>query len=130
VDTQLEHKRKVVCVTSGGTIVALEKNMVRFLDNFSGGNRGAASVEIFLQQGYSVIMLRRKGSAAPFSRYMLFVPSSLLLLHCAVICHLNCSYRIHMIVLPVLPLHLCQTDMSKLRSRQTLWTSSFLMQSM
>lgn len=30
---------------SGGTIVPLERNTVRFVDNFSGGNRGAASAE-------------------------------------------------------------------------------------
>jgi phosphopantothenate---cysteine ligase (ATP) len=39
-----EHKR-VVVVTSGGTTVPLEVNTVRFIDNFSTGQRGAASVE-------------------------------------------------------------------------------------
>eukprot|EP00041_Stephanoeca_diplocostata_P007735 m.111754 g.111754 ORF g.111754 m.111754 type:complete len:90 (+) comp17010_c0_seq2:97-366(+) len=38
-------KRRIVVVTSGGTTVPLEKNTVRFLDNFSTGNRGAASAE-------------------------------------------------------------------------------------
>ena len=35
----------------GGTIVPLEKNTVRFIDNFSTGSRGAASAEYFLAQG-------------------------------------------------------------------------------
>lgn len=37
--------RNVVLVTSGGTTVPLEKKMVRFLDNFSAGTRGAISAE-------------------------------------------------------------------------------------
>lgn len=35
----------VVLVTSGGTTVPLEKQMVRFLHNFSAGTRGAISAE-------------------------------------------------------------------------------------
>lgn len=35
----------IVLVTSGGTAVPLEKQTVRFLDNFSTGNRGALSAE-------------------------------------------------------------------------------------
>uniref|UniRef100_A0A915PW98 DNA/pantothenate metabolism flavoprotein C-terminal domain-containing protein n=1 Tax=Setaria digitata TaxID=48799 RepID=A0A915PW98_9BILA len=38
--------RKIVLITSGGTRVPLEKNMVRFIDNFSMGTRGAASAEL------------------------------------------------------------------------------------
>ncbi|XP_019084593.1 PREDICTED: phosphopantothenate--cysteine ligase 2-like isoform X2 [Camelina sativa] len=34
-----------VCVTSGGTTVPLEQRCVRYIDNFSSGNRGAASTE-------------------------------------------------------------------------------------
>ncbi|KAI0642809.1 hypothetical protein C8Q79DRAFT_1013454 [Trametes meyenii] len=34
---QLQDGRKVVLVTSGGTTVPLELNVVRFLDNFSAG---------------------------------------------------------------------------------------------
>lgn len=41
--------RPVVCVTSGGTTVPLEKRCVRFIDNFSGGTRGALSTEAFLK---------------------------------------------------------------------------------
>jgi phosphopantothenate-cysteine ligase len=37
--------RCVAVVTSGGTTVPLERNTVRFLDNFSTGARGAASAE-------------------------------------------------------------------------------------
>ena len=37
--------KRVVLVTSGGTTVPLERQMVRFLDNFSAGTRGAISAE-------------------------------------------------------------------------------------
>jgi len=37
--------RPVALVTSGGTTVPLERQMVRFLDNFSAGTRGAISAE-------------------------------------------------------------------------------------
>lgn len=37
--------KEIVLVTSGGTAVPLEKRPVRFLDNFSTGNRGALSAE-------------------------------------------------------------------------------------
>ena len=33
------------CLQSGGTTVPVERNTVRFLDNFSSGQRGAASAE-------------------------------------------------------------------------------------
>jgi len=36
---------KIVCVTSGGTSVPLEKNTVRSIENFSTGKRGAISTE-------------------------------------------------------------------------------------
>ena len=42
-------QRPIVCVTSGGTCVPLERRCVRFIDNFSGGTRGALSTEQFLQ---------------------------------------------------------------------------------
>ena len=44
-----ELKRPMVCVTSGGTTVPLERRCVRFIDNFSGGTRGALSAERFLE---------------------------------------------------------------------------------
>ncbi|KAK9900823.1 DNA/pantothenate metabolism flavoprotein [Cystobasidium minutum MCA 4210] len=62
--------RRVVLVTSGGTTVPLEHNVVRFLDNFSAGTRGAASAEQFLRTGkYAVIFLHRQHSLQPFSRH-------------------------------------------------------------
>lgn len=42
---QCQLGRPIVLVTSGGTTVPLEQNTVRFVDNFSAGNRGATSVE-------------------------------------------------------------------------------------
>ncbi len=49
VARHVAQQRPVVCVTSGGTTVPLERRCVRFVDNFSGGTRGALSVEQFLQ---------------------------------------------------------------------------------
>jgi len=43
--------------------------MVRFLDNFSIGTRGAASAEYFIAHGYAVIFLFRKRSRMPFHRH-------------------------------------------------------------
>ncbi|THV00715.1 phosphopantothenate-cysteine ligase [Dendrothele bispora CBS 962.96] len=61
--------RNVVLVTSGGTTVPLELNVVRFLDNFSAGTRGATSAEYFLKSGYAVIFMHRQFSLQPFSRH-------------------------------------------------------------
>jgi len=61
--------RRIVLVTSGGTTVPLELNVVRFLDNFSAGTRGATSAEYFLQAGYAVIFMHRQFSLQPFSRH-------------------------------------------------------------
>ena len=47
----------------------LEKNVVRFLDNFSAGTRGAASAEYFIKHGYAVIFLSRQHSQFPFTRW-------------------------------------------------------------
>ncbi|XP_033114768.1 phosphopantothenate--cysteine ligase-like [Anneissia japonica] len=60
---------KVVLVTSGGTAIPLENQAVRFIENFSGGKRGAASAEYFLSEGYGVIFLYRQGSLRPYSRH-------------------------------------------------------------
>lgn len=46
----------------------LEKNCVRFIDNFSMGTRGASSAEYFLKVDYAVIFLHREESLKPFSR--------------------------------------------------------------
>lgn len=57
---------RIAVVTSGGTTVPLERQCVRFIDNFSKGTRGALSAEEFLAHGYAVILLGRSGSAQPF----------------------------------------------------------------
>lgn len=63
--------RRVACITSGGTTVPLERNTVRFLDNFATGNRGAAMVEQLLDHGYAVVFVHRAHSAFPFARRLL-----------------------------------------------------------
>ena len=45
VEENARKGRRVVVVTSGGTTVPLERNTVRFIDNFSTGSRGAHSAE-------------------------------------------------------------------------------------
>ncbi|CAF1313265.1 unnamed protein product [Rotaria magnacalcarata] len=62
--------RSIVLVTSGGTTVPLEKNTVRFIDNFSTGQRGAASVEYFLEQNYIVLFFYRLSSTLPYQRHI------------------------------------------------------------
>ncbi|KAH7304940.1 DNA/pantothenate metabolism flavoprotein [Stachybotrys elegans] len=69
VDTHAAAKRPVVLITSGGTTVPLEKQTVRFIDNFSAGTRGATSAEYFLEAGYAVIFLHREFSLLPYSRH-------------------------------------------------------------
>lgn len=69
-----DQNRRIVCVTSGGTLVPLEKNMVRFLDNFSKGTRGATSAECFLARDYAVIFMHRKGSKLPFQQLSQSIP--------------------------------------------------------
>ena len=61
--------RRIALVTSGGTTVPLEKQTVRFIDNFSAGTRGATSAEYFLQNAYAVIFLHRQFSLLPYSRH-------------------------------------------------------------
>lgn len=68
IDKQKALSRPIVCVTSGGTQVPLERNMVRFIENFSKGERGALSAEYFLSRGYSVIFLHRDVSKLPFTK--------------------------------------------------------------
>lgn len=69
VDQHCKNQNRLVCVTSGGTTVPLERRCVRFIDNFSSGNRGAASTEYFLKSGYAVIFLYRRGTVQPFCRF-------------------------------------------------------------
>ena len=47
----------------------MEHNTVRFVDNFSAGNRGSASAEYFLENGYAVIFMYRAKSLEPFTRH-------------------------------------------------------------
>ena len=47
----------------------LERNMVRFIENFSTGQRGANISEMFLALGYVVILIHRKGSKTPFAPF-------------------------------------------------------------
>src|SRR6266542_1597304 len=69
IDTHAAEGRRVVLVTSGGTTVPLERQTVRFIDNFSAGTRGATSAEYFLEAGYAVIFLHRQFSLLPYSRH-------------------------------------------------------------
>ncbi|CAK7219334.1 Phosphopantothenate--cysteine ligase cab2 [Sporothrix eucalyptigena] len=71
VDKHAKANRRVVLVTSGGTTVPLEKQTVRFIDNFSAGTRGATSAEYFLDDkaDYAVIFLHRQFSLQPYSRH-------------------------------------------------------------
>ena len=69
ISEHLEHRRRVVLITSGGTTVPLENQTVRFIDNFSAGTRGATSAEYFLEAGYAVIFLHRQFSLLPYSRH-------------------------------------------------------------
>ena len=59
--------RRLAVVTSGGTTVPLERNTVRFIDNFSVGDRGAASAMCLLAKGYAVVFVHREGSSMPFT---------------------------------------------------------------
>ena len=56
----------IVLVTSGGTSVPLERHTVRSLENFSTGGRGSRSAESFMDSGFCVIFLHRKGSLIPY----------------------------------------------------------------
>ena len=69
VEYHRKEGRKIVLITSGGTTVPLELHVVRFLDNFSAGTRGATSAEYFLKAGYAVIFMHRQFSLQPFSRH-------------------------------------------------------------
>ena len=64
-----ERDRFIGVVTSGGTRAALEKRMVRCLENFSTGLRGARITECLLDLRYSVVLLMRRGSLMPYARH-------------------------------------------------------------
>lgn len=69
IDAHAAAGHRVVLITSGGTTVPLEKQTVRFIDNFSAGTRGATSAEYFLSADYAVIFLHREFSLQPYSRH-------------------------------------------------------------
>lgn len=69
IDYHSARNTRLVLVTSGGTTVPLERQTVRFIDNFSAGTRGATSAEYFLESGYAVIFLHRQFSLQPYSRH-------------------------------------------------------------
>jgi phosphopantothenate-cysteine ligase len=58
----------IAVVTSGGTTVPLERNTVRFVDNFSTGTRGSLVAEYLLAHGYAVLYVHRDTAARPFMR--------------------------------------------------------------
>lgn len=43
--SKIPDDRKVIFITSGGTVVPLERQTVRFIDNFSTGSRGSLSAQ-------------------------------------------------------------------------------------
>ena len=55
-------------MTAGGTTAPLEKRVVRYIDNFSSGNRGAGLAEHLLEKGYAVLFVHRKSGAFPYAR--------------------------------------------------------------
>lgn len=57
---QQSSEQLVACVTSGGTTVPLERQCVRFIDNFSKGTRGALSVEAFIEVSAPLVVLNAK----------------------------------------------------------------------
>ncbi|KAJ1500616.1 hypothetical protein HMI56_003719 [Coelomomyces lativittatus] len=65
-----QKEKRIVLITSGGTMVPIESKTVRFVDNFSSGRRGAVSAEYFLESNYAVIFLFREGSLCPYSRHV------------------------------------------------------------
>ncbi|CAI2371792.1 unnamed protein product [Moneuplotes crassus] len=60
---------KIAFITSGGTSVPLEKNVVRSIENFSTGKRGSLLAEYFLKNEYHVVFLTRSGTLQPFTNH-------------------------------------------------------------
>ncbi|ORZ00356.1 DNA/pantothenate metabolism flavo protein [Syncephalastrum racemosum] len=75
VDYHNDKGTRMVLITSGGTTVPLENQTVRFIDNFSNGNRGAVSAEYFLEAGYAVVFMHRQFSLEPFHRHYTHNPT-------------------------------------------------------
>lgn len=55
-------------ITSGGTVVPLEVNAVRYITNFSSGGRGAYFVEAFAKRKWCCILLHHRDAVQPFRR--------------------------------------------------------------
>lgn len=70
IQVHSKENRLFCLITSGGTTAPLEKNTVRFIDNFSKGTRGATSAEYFTNEGYAVVFLNRAMSIQPFTRHL------------------------------------------------------------
>lgn len=76
LETFLEYnkaeKRKVALISSGGTAALLERNTVRYIDNFSTGTRGSKCAEALLAQrkDFCVIFLGRGSAKMPFTRHL------------------------------------------------------------
>ena len=62
-------ERPLAVVTAGGTTVPLEARTVRYIDNFSTGNRGAALAECLLERGYAVLFLHRATCASAWMEH-------------------------------------------------------------
>ena len=60
---------RIALVTSGGTVAPLEQQEIRHVTNLSTGQRGAASAEWFLRQGYAVVYFHKTGCLVPFARH-------------------------------------------------------------
>ena len=48
-DDRVAKHKGIAFISSGGTTVPLEKNVVRSIDNFSTGSRGSLSCDYFLK---------------------------------------------------------------------------------
>lgn len=68
-EAQRDAKAEIFIVTSGGTLVPIERNAVRFVTNFSTGGRGSRLAENLLKSDHiRVIFMCRKDSLMPFAR--------------------------------------------------------------
>jgi phosphopantothenate-cysteine ligase len=64
--------KTITLLTSGGTSVPLEKNAVRFIENFSTGLRGSKIAEIILDQNLPLIYFYRDKSFLPYQNGITF----------------------------------------------------------
>mmetsp|Transcript_8715 Transcript_8715/g.12881 ORF Transcript_8715/g.12881 Transcript_8715/m.12881 type:complete len:316 (+) Transcript_8715:42-989(+) len=66
---QENRNRSIIIITSGRTVVPLEKKTVRYISNFSTGRRGALCTEELFKKSsdYAVIYFHHKHAIKPFS---------------------------------------------------------------